>query len=183
MNRIIYFTLITGVLLCGACSGNNRQKKELEAELRLFKAKAIILPDNLLAKHCDVQTLPDTTLLHRPLKMVIYVNQDGCQDCKLRALLPVYMFILENRHLENFGVIIILNTSQIDAADQTLTDMRFRQTVFYDMDGSFEYLNTHLPANEQFHTFLLNEENKVILAGNPVHNEKLKKLYLEVMNK
>jgi hypothetical protein len=183
MYRIIFFILFVMVLLCDACSENNGQKKGLESELRLFKAKAITLPNNLLAKRCDEQTPPDTTLLRRPLKMVIYVNQDGCEDCKLRALLPVHMFILENRHLENFGVIIILNASQMEAADQTLTDMRFRQTVFYDPDGSFERLNPHLPANEQFHTFLLNKENKVILAGNPVHNEKLKKLYLAEMNK
>jgi hypothetical protein len=51
------------------------------------------------------------------------------------------------------------------------------------LDGSFERLNPHLPANEQFHTFLLNEENKVVLAGSPVHNEKLKKLYLAELNK
>jgi hypothetical protein len=71
----------------------------------------------------------------------------------------------------------------MDATDYTLTDMRFHRTVFYDPDGSFERLNPHLPANEQFHTFLLNEDNKVILVGNPVHNEKLKNLYLAVLNK
>jgi hypothetical protein len=36
----------------------------------------------MLARLCDEQTLPDTTLLRRPLKMVVYVNHDGCQDCK-----------------------------------------------------------------------------------------------------
>jgi hypothetical protein len=165
MNRIIYFTFIVGTLLYGACSGNNGRTKELEAELRLFKAKAIILPDNMPAKHCDEHTPPDTTLLRRPLKMVVYVNQDGYQDCKLRALLPFHLFILENRHLKNFGVIIILNTSQMEAADWTLTDMRFRQTVFYDLDGSFERLNPHLPVNEQFHTFLL--DGSLVPASRP----------------
>jgi hypothetical protein len=180
MHRIIYFILI---FLCGACTGNNDQRKKLETELRLFKRKAITLPGNMIAKHYDKQTPPDTALLCRPLKMVVYINQNGCEDCKLRALLPIYMFILENRHLENFGVIIILNTSDMEATDNTLKDIRFRRTVFYDSDGSFERLNPHLPVNKQFHAFLLNEENKVILAGNPVHNEKLKKLYLAELNK
>jgi hypothetical protein len=81
-------------LLCSACAGNNGQKKKLEAELHLFKDKAITLPDNMLARYCDEQTPPDTALLYRPFKMVVYVNQNGCGDCKLRALLPVYMFIL-----------------------------------------------------------------------------------------
>jgi hypothetical protein len=76
-----------------------------------------------------------------------------------------------------------LNTSDMDATDYMLTDMRFHRTVFYDLDGSFERLNPHLPANEQFHTFLLNEDNKTVLVGNPVHNEKLKNLYLAELDK
>ena len=35
--------------------------------------------------------------------------------------------------------------------------------------------------DERFHTFLLNKENKVVLAGNPVGNNKLKRLYLEAI--
>ena len=115
--------------------------------------------------------------------MVIYVGKDGCTDCKLRSLLPVYMFMLENKHRENFGVVIILNTADREATEKLLTDMRFRQTVFYDLDGSFERLNPHIPAGEDFHTFLLNKENKVVLIGNPTHNEKLNKLYLTEINK
>lgn len=183
MHRIIYFTFIVWTLLCGACTEKNEQQKKLEAELCLFKEKAITLPNNMLAKNCDKQTLPDTSLLHRPLKMVIYINQDGCTDCKLRALLPIYMFSLENKHIENFGVNIILNTADMAATEQTLTDMRFHKTVLYDLDGSFERLNPHLPSNETFHTFLLNKENKVVLVGSPIHNEKLSKLYLSEINK
>ena len=183
MHRLIYFVLIVTALLCNACIGNNEAKKKLEVELRLFKAKTIIFPDNMTAKNCDEQGLPDKSLLSRPLKMVVYVNQKGCQDCRLRALLPLYMFILENENHENFGVIIILNTELMEDAEFTLKDMRFNRTVFFDLDGSFERLNPHLPTNEQLHTFLLNEKNKVVLAGNPVLNEKLKKLYLAELDK
>lgn len=64
----------------------------------------------------------------------------------------------ENKHIENFGVVIILNTPDIESSGYTLANMRFRQTIFYDLDSSFERLNPHLPANEQLHTFLLNEK-------------------------
>jgi hypothetical protein len=37
MYRDFIFLLFTGILLCGACSGNNGHNKELEAELRLLK--------------------------------------------------------------------------------------------------------------------------------------------------
>ena len=38
-----------------------------------------------------------------------------------------------------------------------------------------------MPKKEDFHMFLLNEENKVVLIGNPTHNEKLNRLYLSAM--
>lgn len=183
MYYIVCLFFIMVVSLCSACSQKDEQSKQLETELRLFKEKAITFPDNMLVKVCDGQLPPDTTLLNRSSKMVIYVGKDGCTDCKLRSLLPIYMFILENKHRRNFGVVIILNTADREATEKLLTDIRFRQTVFYDLDGSFERLNPHLPSGEDFHTFLLNKENKVVLIGNPTHNERLNKLYLREINK
>ena len=61
--------------------------------------------------------------------------------------------------------------------------MFYGQTVFYDIDGSFERLNPHLPKNERFHTFLLDEHNKVILVGSPVDNTRLKNLYFSEIKK
>lgn len=183
MHRIVYCILIVGLFICSACTVKSEQQKKMEAELRLFKEKAILLPNNMEAANCDEQRLPDTTLLHRSLKMLIYVSKSGCTNCKLRALLPIYMFILENKHLKDFGVVIVLKTEDREATESVLKDLRFRQTVFYDLDGSFERLNPQLPMDEEFHTLLLDKENKVVLIGSPAHNEELNKLYLEELNK
>ena len=127
---------------------------------------------------------PDISLLRRPLKMVVYLNQEGCEGCKTQAILPVlYMYALENKQFDSFSVIFILSPSDVQSSWQLLEQMRFRHTVFFDLDGSFDRLNPHLPKIEQFHTFLLNEENRIILVGNPVNNPKLKKLYLAELNK
>ena len=64
-------------------------------------------------------------------------------------------------------VVIILNSSDIIAPEKLIFQKRFRYSVFYDLDGSFERLNPHLPKNERFHTFLLGENDKVLLVGNP----------------
>jgi len=152
-------------------------------KLHQFKTQAITLPDNMTAKIYNEQVQPDMSLLSRQLKMIVYVNQEGCQDCRLRSLLPLYMFMLENEYREYFSVIFILNTVEMEDAEETLKDMRFNRTVFFDLDGSFERLNPHLPANDQLHIFLLNKENKVVMVGNPAINEKLKKLYLSELKK
>jgi len=177
MLHIFYLILTLVISFCVGCTNKITQDKKMEEELRHFKVKPIVFPDNMVAKVCDGTIQPDTTLLSRPSKMVVYIGKDGCTDCKLRSLLPLYMFMLESRKYKNFGMVIILNTSDQKATEKLLTGLHFRHTVFYDMDGSFERLNPHIPAGNDFHTFLLNEDNKVVLIGNPTHNEDLNNLY------
>lgn len=39
----------------------------------------------------------------------------------------------------------------------------------------------HFPTDMAFHTFLLDKENKVVAIGNPIHNSKVKELYLKII--
>ena len=173
MNRIITFAIIImGILLCNACARNS-----ISEELRLFKEQAVVLPDNLLAQNNDSRMSADTTLLNRPYRMIVYFNLGDCKECVLRSLVPVYLFMLENEHRENFGVIFILHTPEIESANAILTNMRFFRTVFYDIDGSFERLNPYLPENEQYRIFLLNAENKIVLAGSFADSEMFRRRY------
>ena len=45
----------------------------------------------------------------------------------------------------------------------------------------FERLNPHLPKNRALHTFLLDENNRVILVGNPSRNEKIKEMFYKIV--
>lgn len=127
--------------------------------------------------------MPDTTLLTRPYKMIVYINKNGCTNCKLRSLLPIYLFTLKTMKSQHFGVVVILNTPNIEATKGILMNLRFKYTVFFDTNNSFEQLNPQLPNDELFHTFLINSENKPILIGSPTHNEKLNNLYLQEIKK
>ncbi|WP_353937941.1 DUF1573 domain-containing protein [uncultured Bacteroides sp.] len=42
-------------------------------------------------------------------------------------------------------------------------------------------LNNFPSGNEMFHTFLLDKDNKVLAIGNPIHNPKVKELYLKII--
>lgn len=49
--------------------------------------------------------------------------------------------------------------------------------VYIDTQGVFQQNNPHLSKNKLLHTFLLDENNNVILVGNPVRNLRVKDLY------
>jgi len=52
--------------------------------------------------------------------------------------------------------------------------------VCFDEKDDFNRLN-HFPGEMTFQTFLLDKDNKVVAIGNPVHNPKLKELYLKIL--
>ncbi len=54
---------------------------------------------------------------------------------------------------------------------------RFLYPVFIDEKGGFDALN-HFHVN--FQTFLLDSQNKIAI-GNPVHNKKVRDLYLQII--
>ena len=62
----------------------------------------------------------------------------------------------------------------------TLRLEKFNVPVFIDYRRKFDELN-RLPENQLFRTFLLDENNKIRLIGNPIHG--MEKLYLKVLNK
>ena len=175
------FLVYSGLLVIIFLNGCNQRKGMLNT-LKQFTGTEIVIPEQFSPKRYN-NTQPDTTLLQRSVKMIVYLNQQGCEGCKLRGLWPLEIFITECYPFDAFGVVIILHPSSIEMSNHMLEQMFYGQTVFYDLDGSFERLNLHLPKDSRFHTFLLDENNKVILVGNPVGNAKLRNLYLTEIRK
>lgn len=50
----------------------------------------------------------------------------------------------------------------------------------FDEEDAFNKLNK-LPTDMMFQTFLLDKDNKVVAIGNPIHNPKVKELYLKII--
>ena len=51
--------------------------------------------------------------------------------------------------------------------------------VYIDESGVFGRLNTHIPQDFHYHSFLLDSTNRVTLVGNPTANEDVRKLLYE----
>ena len=61
-----------------------------------------------------------------------------------------------------------------------LCSQSFDIPVCIDRNDSFNKLN-HFPSNAMLQTFLLDEHNKVLAIGNPMHNPKIKELYMNII--
>ena len=62
-----------------------------------------------------------------------------------------------------------------------LRDAKLRHSVYLYTLCVFRKNNTQLPDSRLFHTFVVNRDNKAVLIGNPIKNEKIEKMFLTLL--
>lgn len=159
MKYVIVIAILFLIIVLG-CESNQR-KQQLNAKLLEFHGKELKLP---MFSGKDASKL----------KISSFINGE-CSAC-VNDLLKWKEWVAKDSMNVDFVFYFY-------ASDQTT--MRFIDSVFIKMDyplifdAEKEYLqyNKLLDENKMFQTFLLDQDNKVLIVGNPLHNEKLSELY------
>jgi hypothetical protein len=163
------------IVLFTACSESRE-----EAVYRLVKewtGKEIKFPDHSVFTIQGKDTV--TMDFHNTdFKVITYVDSIGCTSCKLQ-LHRWKELIAEMDSLTSGTVPFLFYFHPKDMKELRYLTRRdnFTYPVCFDEDDEFNSLN-RFPSEMTFQTFLLDKENKVIGMGNPVHNPKVKELYL-----
>lgn len=172
-----YLYLLAFVLLCfSSCTPKTTK------DIQKVVGQPLNIPTTLTA-HIQKR---DTTLSiqNNTPKLLVYYNFDGCSSCKLKELL-----IWNDRLAELDSIapqcqpIFIMNVGTHE--QKTRMDLlvyQFARPVLFDRKGDFESLNL-LPDSQMLHTFLLDQNNKVVLVGSPVSNLGMWKLYKSTIQK
>lgn len=157
----------------------------LREEITEMKSYPIILP--LDKMHCwwfgrDTLCNNETSEM---IKFVIYSDSIKCSSCALKDMYRWDDYIKRIRKFYDgeLEMFFIFNPSRKDWKSFYLIMKTTppAMSVYVDTLGIFECLNPHLPNNPMFHTFLLDENNNVLLVGNPLENEKIEKLFWQIV--
>ena len=114
-------------------------------------------------------------------KVVTYIDSVGCTSCKLQ--LPRWKkMVAEVDSLTNGRVPFLFYFHPKDRKELRYLTRRddFTYPVCFDERDELNRLN-QFPTDMTFQTFLLDKDNKVVAMGNPVHNPKVKELYLDLI--
>lgn len=176
--KIVRNILIT-VPIFVSCN-NDRIDKKIED----FYASKILFPTHrMIKKDCS---LYHDQILDSSLVLVKYVEVHNCFDCKINQLAQFDYETYSSGSAKKISIVYIVNIpKELDTSElyNKLCAKRIRGTVYLDTCNTFMEANPHIPDNPMFHTFLLNEENEVILIGDPFVNEKMNGLLEKVINK
>lgn len=177
--RYIWILLIGTIVL--SCKDNN-SRKEIAKIVQHWQNKEIIFPEDITFTKYGTDTI-DYKIPSSSYKILMYVDSIGCTSCKLQ-LHKWKEFISELDSLTNGSVPVIFFFHPKDMREISYLMKRdgIEIPVCIDLDDELNALNK-FPSSQEFQTFLLNEENKIVYIGNPTHNASVKDMYLsEVSN-
>lgn len=113
--------------------------------------------------------------------IVSYIDSTGCMSCKLQ--LDVWKKLIETKgdvFEKKVSVLLFLHPLNRKELQDLLKKHKFDYPICIDEDNSFYELN-QFSSNIAFQTFLIDANNKVVAIGNPVHNPKVKELYMKII--
>lgn len=145
-----------------------------------WDGKDISYPDNLVFSVLGEDTI-DYNLSHSNYTIISYVNAVGCMSCKLQLdKWKEFISELDSLCSKNVQILMFLQPTNKKEMVSILKKHRFSYPVCIDLDDRMNKLN-RFPEDMAFQTFLLDKDNKVVAIGNPVHNPKVKELYMKII--
>lgn len=159
------------------------QESKEEAMFRLvneWNGKEIIFPSHSTFTVQGKDTV-DFSFANADYKVLTYIDSVGCASCKLQ--LPRWKeWVHEVDSLTGGKVPFIFYFHPKDMKELRYLTRRdgFSYPVCFDEKDELNRLN-RFPTEMTFQTFLLDRDNRVVAIGNPVHNPKVKDLYLSLM--
>lgn len=172
MKYLIYALLWISLFSCKNC-----REKKIEDLISYWQQKEIIIPRGSIFTLWGEDTVNIQT--NSAYKIISYVDSTGCISCKLQ--LPYWRKFIKELELHGpIPVLFIMCPHSLKEMQFILKRDSFNYPVCIDVNDSVNKLNK-FPTNTLFQSFLLDKNNKVLAIGNPIHNSKIRDLYLQII--
>lgn len=176
---IIFLTIfitITITIIMFSESSNKAFRKQFDE----FVSTPISIPYAILdKKNCNEFM---DSLEYKKINFVFYNDSINCLNCTFNKLIA---FLQENREeLKNVRILHVISTNSRDSKNlyHKLCNLRLYGEVYFDTCNAFRKANPKFPKEKLFHTFLLDNDGKVIYVGNPTNNSKNEKVFWKTIS-
>lgn len=169
---------LAGLLFLLGCQSKEERLCNI---INSMKEHSVTFPTGLTGFSID-DSLKVDSKEKQPFTMVIYFSPALCNACNLTRLSDY-----ENlpRQFPEAKIVYILSYRKKNEEKEIkslLTEINFRQFVYLDCGNMFGQENDFIPGNPLFQTFLLNDENKILIVGDPTQNQEIHNLYTECIS-
>lgn len=171
----IFALLLCIVLACLSCQ--KEQNNNAVVLLKSWMGKEIFFPNTLLFYNHESKVIPNKDN-SKKFSILSYVDSIGCLSCRFN--LESWAKLQEEIKIYDVPINIYIHSEEKEVLKQYLRRHRVDLNICFDDEDSLNRLN-RFSTEMMFQTFLLDKDNKVIAIGNPVHNPKVKELYMNII--
>lgn len=174
----LYMAILFYLFFCSACK-ESRQEQVVRL-VHEWDGKAIHFPSHSIFTLMGQDTV-DSFDEKGTYRIISYVDSAGCMSCKLQ--LPKWKELIcktDSLLGDKLTYHFYFHPKDLKDLKYVLRRDRFNYPVCIDLQDEFNQLN-RFPSDMTFQTFLLDSLNRVVAMGNPVHNAKVKELYLSIL--
>ena len=175
INRLIVLCAFLFITSCG-----ETDKDRINRLVKEWEGKEITFPSHSTFTVLGKDTV-DFTFADADYKVLTYIDSVGCASCKLQ-LHRWKEWVHEVDSLIHGSVPFLFYFHPKDMKELRYLTRRdgFSYPVCFDEKDELNQLN-RFPSDMTFQTFLLDRNNRVVAIGNPIHNPKVKNLYLNLI--
>lgn len=118
------------------------------------------------------------------IKVVVYADATTCASCEIKHLELWKPYIDSAKRVEFLSYYFILAPDKKDSISvmATLKAFPLDYPITLDYGQEFQQLNDNLPQDKNFHSLILDKNNMVVLAGNPIHNLAIRNLFHKTLD-
>lgn len=183
MKSLYFLFLIAACSFITACESN---KSKIRNTIEQMQSAQIVIPYDKLDCWTSDSLKKESPWKNAKLKLVHYIDSTQCSSCylvKKQVLEP--LLNLEKESNNKFCNIFIVHPGDNSRNWKMLANNYKHKstptTLFIDSVNVFMEVNPNIPSESMFHTFLLDDNNKVILVGNPIFNKQIEDMMLSIV--
>ena len=185
--QTIQFTILIFIIVnfsfCDNTFKETKETKETEEIVTQWMGATFLLPETSEILYKDSLYYNSEVINNNAKLKIVTLLRGECSSCvkDLSRWDKFYQFINSKKEVE---LMYYLYTQDVNLFRKYMYKSIIHQyPLIIDKKFKFVKMNELPRRNKQFQTFLLDSDNRVLLVGNPINNEKLMKLYKQEINK
>ena len=175
INRLIMLCALLFITSCG-----ETDKDRINRLVKEWEGKEIKFPPHSTFTVLGKDTV-DFAFNDADYKVLSYIDSAGCASCKLQfPRWKEWMHKVDSLSGGKVPFLFFFHSKDLKELQYLTRLDDFIYPVCFDEKDELNQLNC-FPLDMTFQTFLLDRNNKVVAIGNPIHNPKIKDLYLNLI--
>lgn len=179
MNKCPFFCqryLVYAILFIITIATNSCNSHKIENKIMKMQSEVIKIKTNRMICLAD----SGKSIRKESLKWIVYHDSVACKPCQI-AHISDWDKILRLKGVDCY-FIFSAKSCEVEKYIEAYRNNKIEANVYLDTANIFVRDNPQIPYETIYHKFLVDENNSVLLVGNPINNKSISELFLKILD-